>query len=56
MREKPEMILEKGKLTLEGSGGDHDFVFRNDDIPPATLTIKKGSKVILIRNAKIIRE
>jgi hypothetical protein len=70
MREKPEMVLEKGKLTFEGSGGDHYFEFRNgdylyecsinimgpDDISPATLTIKKGSRVILSQNAKIIRK
>jgi len=69
MREKPEMVLEKGKLEFVGSGGDHYFEFRNgdylyecsfslvgpDEIPPATLTIKKRGKVILNQNAKIIR-
>jgi len=70
MREKPEIVLKKGKLQFVGSGGDHYFEFRHgdfsyecsidftgpDDIPPATLTVKKGGKVIISQNAKIIRK
>ena len=70
MREKPEMVLENGKMEFVGSGGDHYFEFRNgdylyecslslvgpDEIPPCVLIIKKGNKVILNQSAKIIRK
>jgi hypothetical protein len=70
MCEKPEIVLGEGKLNFEGSGGDHQFEFRNgdylyecsfnlvgpDEIPPCVLIIKKGNKVILNQSAKIIRK
>jgi hypothetical protein len=70
MKEKPDIILNKGKQKFVGSGGDNYYRFKNgdyvyecsinltgpDEIPPAALIIKKRGKEILSQNAKIIRK
>ncbi|WP_426483443.1 hypothetical protein [Flavobacterium sp. 2] len=68
MSEKPDMILYKGKLIVEGIGGNHQYEFANDkytyecaiiilgekNSPPARFTIYQGSKKILLQDAKIV--
>ncbi len=68
MSDKPEIVLLNGEKIVEGSGGNHSFVFVNDgykydcaiiaigeaDAPPAYLTIYKGDKEILSQKAAIV--
>lgn len=68
MSEKPDLIIYRGNLVMEGSGGNHQYEFKKEnytyecafivagekDAPPAKLTIYQGDKVILMQNAKII--
>ncbi len=69
MNEKPDLILYKGKVTFDGSGGNHSYKFKNGiyvyeciinvigtaDTPPASLIVYKGEKEVLKQDAKIIR-
>lgn len=68
MTEKPDLVITRGNLVLEGSGGNHQYEFKKDNFtyecaiivlgeknsPPARLTIYQGKKVILSQNAKIV--
>jgi len=68
MTEKPDLIIYRGELVVEGIGGNHQYEFIKDNYkyecafivlgeknsPPAKLTIYQGKKVILSQNAKII--
>ena len=68
MSEKPDLIIYRGNLVVEGSGGNHQYEFKKENYtyecafivageknsPPAKLTIYQGHKVILSQNAKII--
>jgi hypothetical protein len=68
MSVKPELVLENGEYVPEGTGGNHSYKFKTgdfiyecsiiimgpDDSPPARLTIYKGNKPILYRDAKIV--
>jgi hypothetical protein len=68
MTEQPDLILKKGKLNFEGSGGNHNYVFKNgqycyeiyfielgeDDAPPARLYVRKGDNEILVEDATIV--
>ncbi len=68
MSEKPDLIIYRGNLVVEGSGGNHQYEFKKENYtyecafivageknsPPAKLTIYQGGKVILSQNAKII--
>lgn len=66
---EPEIIIEKGVLEFDGSGGNHTITFKNngftyiisinemgtDDTPDATLEIVKQGKTLLTEDGKIIR-
>ena len=68
MTEKPDLVIYRGELVVEGIGGNHQYEFKKDNYtyecaiivlgeknsPPAKLTIYQGSKVTLSENAKII--
>lgn len=68
MNTKPDLIIYRGNLVVEGSGGNHQYEFKKEnftyecafiivgekDSPPAKLTIYQGDKVILSQNARII--
>ncbi|TPG44705.1 hypothetical protein [Flavobacterium pectinovorum] len=68
MTEKPDLIIYRGELVVEGIGGNHQYEFIKDNFkyecafivlgeknsPPAKLTIYQGTKVILTQSAKII--
>ena len=70
MSEKTDLVLTDGKWITDGSGGNYSLEFKSgdykyecninnlseDDTPPATLTIYKGEKEILVQPAKIIRD
>jgi len=59
--EKPDLILDNGKLFFDGSGGNHHYDFKSgvvlyrcsvniigaDDTPPGDLEVYKNNKVIL---------
>ncbi|TDQ08413.1 hypothetical protein [Pedobacter metabolipauper] len=67
MSDKPNLILKNGKLTMEGSGGNHKYEFKSGtytytcpifvtggkNTPPALLVIYKGGKEILAQKAQI---
>ncbi|WP_214227768.1 hypothetical protein [Pedobacter sp. B4-66] len=69
MSDKPSLIIEKGIIIPEGSGGSVRFEFKNGEFTydcailvdpepggaPALLTISKGDKKILFQKAKITR-
>lgn len=68
MNEVPDLVITKGKLILEGNGGNHRFEFkkgqytyecsitplREKGVSPASLTIYQNKKVILSQDAKIV--
>ncbi|MGY4384052.1 hypothetical protein ACVWYN_001078 [Pedobacter sp. UYP24] len=68
--DKPELIILKGKLTFEGSGGNHKYEFKNSGYvytlsvwvigeegrPAGLLTVYKGKKLILKSNIESIAE
>ena len=70
MNEKPDLIIKKGKLIPEGSGGNHRYEFNNgnykyvcsiniigkNETPPANLILYKKEKEILTQYAKIVRK
>lgn len=68
MSEKPDLVINGGKLIVEGTGGNHQYEFKKDNFtyecaiivlgeknsPPAKLTIYQGKKVVLSQDAKIV--
>jgi len=68
MNEVPDLVITKGKLILDGNGGNHRFEFkkgqytyecsitplREKGVSPANLTIYQNKKVILSQEAKIV--
>jgi hypothetical protein len=69
MSSKPALVIEKGEVVPEGSGGNHFYKFKQgeyvyecyiiempweDNSPPAILTVYRGGKVILSEDAKMI--
>jgi len=68
MADQPDLIISKGELIYEGSGGNHHYEFKNgvytydcsiiimgeDDSPPAILTVTKGKKEILSQDADMM--
>jgi hypothetical protein len=69
MSEKPDLIINNGTWTPDGSGGNSYFTFKNgeytyecdiikigeDDSPPAIFTIYKGEKEILSQKVKNLK-
>ncbi len=71
-KDKPDLILEGGEYSPDGSGGNHSFQFKNAGYiyecyfielrspsandPPAWLTVCKGDKEILKQRARIINQ
>lgn len=65
---KPGMILDKGELEYQGSGGNHVFTFTNNnytyrvyrnimgksDSPDITLKVEKNGKIILTEDGTLI--
>ncbi|WP_431243506.1 hypothetical protein ACQ9BO_02435 [Flavobacterium sp. P21] len=56
MSEKPDMILYKGKLIVEGIGGNHQYEFANDKYTYECAIIILGEKIRLRRDLRYIRE
>lgn len=70
MNDKPDLIIENGKLEFQGSGGNHNIRFKNSDsiyecsiivmgskdMPPAMFKIYNGDKEVLSQTATIIKE
>jgi hypothetical protein len=68
MSTKPDLILKKGEINRDGTGGNHSYIFKNgeysyecsiiimgeDDSPPAMLTVSKGDAIISNSDAKIV--
>jgi hypothetical protein len=68
MTEKPDLVINGGKLVLEGVGGNHQYEFKKGvylyecaivvvgekNAAAAKVTLYQGSKVIFSQNAKII--
>ncbi|MBZ4043565.1 hypothetical protein [Flavobacterium hibisci] len=68
MNEVPDLVITKGKLILDGNGGNHRFEFkkgqytyecsitplREKEVSPASLTIYQNKKVILSQDAEIV--
>lgn len=68
MSDKPDLVLKGGELVHRGSGGNHDFTFKNgqftyvcdiiiigeDDAPPARLYVYKTAKELMVEDATII--
>jgi hypothetical protein len=69
MNETPDLVIQGGKLIMEGTGGNHSYEFTNDgylyecsftllgkdDNSPAVLTIYKNGKALTSQQATIIR-
>ncbi len=70
MADRPDLVISKGELIFEGSGGNHHYQFKKgrytyecgivimgeDDSPPAYLAVTKGKKEILTQDADIIEK
>lgn len=70
MSSKPDLVLYNGQYIPDGTGGNCSYQFKNgdyiyecfisvmreEDAPPAVLTISKGNKEILNQNATIIEK
>lgn len=70
MKSQPSLIVENGKLEIEGTGGNHRFLFKKNEFlyeidiieigenssPPAILTVKKNNKTILSQNGIILKK
>lgn len=68
MSDEPDLIISKGKIILDGNGGNHRFEFkkgqyiyecqiyplRENGTAPAGLTIYQNKKIILSQDAKIV--
>lgn len=69
MSNKPDLILKNGSIEFSGSGGNHNYTFKNkeysyvcdiivlgmDDSPPAKLLVYKRDKEILNQDATIYK-
>lgn len=67
MSNKPDLVINNGELTPDGSGGNHYFTFTNgvyryklyvnmmgaDETPPFNLEVTQNDKVILYQPAKL---
>lgn len=70
MSDKPDLILCNGNMEYDGSIGNQNFIFENgeyiykcmiivtreENSPPAILSIQKGEKEILSQDAKIVKK
>jgi len=70
MSDQPEILIKKGKLEIDGSGGNRSYVFKKGNLvynctiivlgeknsPPALLTVYKDDKEILSQKAYIVRK
>lgn len=70
MSDKPDMIIENGKIVFEGSGDNHHYEFKKgvylyqcditvigeEGSPPAYLTIYKGKKEVVSQPAVIVEK
>jgi hypothetical protein len=68
MSDTPDIVIEKGTLVPDGTGGNYHYTFAKgdysyecgiltigaDDSPPATLTVYKGEKEVLYQDATIL--
>jgi len=68
INEKPDLIIENGNRQADGTGGNHRYIFENgkysytiwinvigpDEVPPASLEIKKDGEQILDQDGIII--
>ncbi|HEX8015057.1 MAG TPA: hypothetical protein VF465_07475 [Flavobacterium sp.] len=68
MTEEPDLVISKGKVILDGNGGNHRFEFkkgqyiyechisplRENGTAPAGLTIYQNKKIILSQDAEIV--
>lgn len=68
MSDEPDLVISKGKIILDGNGGNHRFEFkkgqyiyechisplRENGTAPAGLTIYQNKKIILSQDAKIV--
>ncbi|WP_417938963.1 hypothetical protein [Flavobacterium sp. RS13.1] len=68
MTQEPDLVISKGKLILDGNGGNHRFEFkkgeyiyechisplRENGTAPAGLTIYQNKKIILSQDAEIV--
>jgi hypothetical protein len=68
MSAKPDLVIENGEMTMEGTMGDKRYSFHNgaftyecltntmgeEGSPPVILTISKGDKEIASQDAKIV--
>lgn len=68
MTDKPDLIIENGVFSADGTGGNHHYEFKKGDFryechiivlgeknsPPATLIIYQNGKKILLQDAKIV--
>lgn len=68
MSDEPDLVINKGKIILDGNGGNHRFEFkkgqyiyechisplRENGSAPAGLTIYQNKKIILSQDAKIV--
>jgi len=64
MNEKPDLIINEGELTFDGSGGNHHFIFKNgkyiyqcsvimmgeSNSPPGLLEVFRGENILLKAN------
>lgn len=69
MSTKPDLVIENGAIEMNGSGGNHSYIFKNgkysyecsvirmgeDGSPPARLSVSKGETVISNSDAKIVK-
>lgn len=65
---RPDLILQNGKLEMQGSGGNHVIIFQNkeytykiyrniigeEDHSDITLTVEKNDKIILSEDGKLL--
>lgn len=68
MTDKPDLIMENGIFSADGTGGNHHYEFKKGDFryechfivlgeknsPPATLIVYQAGKKILLQDAKIV--
>ncbi|WP_252152054.1 hypothetical protein [Acinetobacter wuhouensis] len=59
--QKPDLILNNGQIVMDGSGGNHNFIFKSgayqyivyrnilgtDETPDTTLEVSKNGKTVL---------
>jgi hypothetical protein len=69
MISKPNLVLTDGIIIFDGSGGNHKYIFKNNEYtyeifiviigelnsPPAVLTVYRNEQEILMQNGKMIK-